>query len=399
MEKCQLFGIMNLVIIMKVAGIIVEYNPLHNGHLHHILETRKKSNCDYLVAVMSGNFTQRGEVAMIDKFARTKMALQNHVDLVIELPFVFSVQSADIFAYTSVAILNHLLVDEIYFGSEAGNLDELYHLSNILDSDEYNILVKKYLDLGNSYPTSSDLAVKDLSTSTAYSLPNNILGIHYIRAIKKLGSNIKVCTIKRVDTNYFDEYTVGKDIQSATAIRKMIKENIDISKFVPENVSNILKNRKIIDLEMFKESLKYKILSATKKDLASIFNINEGLENRIKKIDDFDTVKDLIFQLITRRYTNSKIRRSLIHILCNTEKEVLMNFDIPYLRILGMNVKGKSYLNQIKKDLKVPLLSKISDKKHPYLEMELKASKIYSMASDIDVFKEELKPPLFLHFD
>ena len=214
-----------------------------------------------------------------------------------------------------------------------------------------------------------------------------------------MGSKIKVCTIKRVETNYYDEYTVGKDIQSATAIRKMIKENLDITKFIPSNVYNIIKDRKIIDLEMFKESLKYKILSATKEDLASVFNINEGLENRIKKINDFDSVEDLISQLITRRYTNSKIRRSLIHILCNTEKEMLRDFDIPYLRILGMNTKGQSYLNIIKKDLKVPLLSKISDKKHPYLEMELKVSKIYSMASDIDVFKEELKPPLFLHFD
>ncbi len=384
---------------MKVAGIIVEYNPLHNGHLHHILETRKKSNCDYLIAVMSGNYTQRGEVAMIDKFSRTKMALQNHVDLVIELPFVFSVQSADIFAYTSVAILNHLKVDEIYFGSESGNIEELVELSNILASEEYNTLILKYSKEGNSYPTSSALAVADLTKSTAYSLPNNILGIHYISAVKKLKSKIKVCTIDRVDTNYYDEFTKGKDIQSASAIRKMIKNNEEIKQYVPTNVYKILEGRKIIDLEMFSESLKYKILSATKEDLKAIFNINEGFENRIKKIRNFDSVEDLISQIITRRYTNSKIRRSLIHILCNTEKSIVNSFEIPYLRILGMNSKGQSYLNIIKKDLEIPLISKITDKKHPYLEMELKASKIYSMASDIDVFKEELKPPIFLHFD
>jgi predicted nucleotidyltransferase len=385
--------------IMKVAGIIVEYNPLHNGHLHHILETRKISNCDYLIAVMSGNFTQRGEVAMIDKFTRTKMALLNHVDLVIELPFVFSVQSADIFAYTSVAILNHLKVDEIYFGSESGNIDELFHLSDILDSEEYNKLVLKYSKQGNSYPTSSDLAVKDLTSSTIYNLPNNILGIQYISAVKKLKSNIKICTIKRIETNYYDEYTLGKDIQSASAIRKMINNNEDIKDYVPKNVFDLLDGRKIVNLEMFTEYFKYKIHSATKEDIEAVFNINEGFENRVKKIKDFSSVEDLISQLITRRYTNSKIRRSLIHILCNTEKSVLNSFEVPYLRILGMTSAGQGYLNIIKKDLEVPLISKITDKKHPYLEMELKASKIYSMVSDTDVFKEELKPPIFLHFD
>lgn len=384
---------------MKVAGIIVEYNPLHNGHLHHILETRKKSNCDYLIAVMSGNFTQRGEPAMIDKFTRAKMALLNHVDLVIELPFVFSVQSADIFAYTSVAILNHLKVDEIYFGSESGNIDELFYLSDILDSEEYNNLVLKYSKEGNSYPTSSDLAMRELTDTKIYNLPNNILGIHYIRAVKKLKSNISVCTIKRVETDYYSEFTKGKDIQSASAIRKMLKNNEDIKNYVPSNVNELLNDRKIVDLEMFTEHLKYKIHSATKEDLEAIFNISEGFENRIKKVNNFDSVEDLISQIITRRYTNSKIRRSLMHILCNTLKTTVTSFEIPYIRILGMTSKGQSYLNSIKKEIDVPLISKISDNKHPYLEMELKASKIYSMISDIDVFKEEFKPLILLHND
>ncbi len=384
---------------MKVVGIIVEYNPLHNGHLHHILETRKKSECDYLIAVMSGNFTQRGDVAMIDKFTRTKMALQNHVDLVIELPFVFSVQSADIFAYTAVAILNHLKVDELYFGSEEGKLDELVTLSKLLESDEYNQLVSKYSKAGNSYPTSSSLAVKDLNGSNIYDLPNNILGIHYLRAIKKLNSPMKARTIKRVETNYYDEFAQGKSIQSATTIRKMIKQNDTVTPYIPANVNDLLINRKIIDLEMFKEYFKYKIFSATKKDLKATFNISEGFENRIKKITDFTSVDDLISQLITRRYTNSKIRRSLIHILCNTPKTILNSFEIPYIRILGMNQAGQSYLNHIKKALEVPLIAKVTNNLHPYLDMELKASKIYSLVSDIDVFKEEFEPLILMHFD
>ncbi len=383
---------------MKVAGIIVEYNPLHNGHLHHIQETKKLSNCDYLIAVMSGNFTQRGEPAMIDKFSRTKMALKNQVDLVIELPFVFSVQSADIFAYTSVAILNHLGVDEIYFGSESGNIDELFYLSKVLQSAEYNKLVLEYSKLGNSYPTSSDMAIKKLTNSKIYDLPNNILGIHYINAVKKLKSDIKIKTIKRIEAGYYEEFNKDKSIQSASGIRKMLKTGIDIKNYVPDSVYKILDDRLVVDFNMFTEHLKYKILSATKEDLKGIFNITEGFENRVKKIRDFEDIDDLISQLLTRRYPHSNIRRSLIHILCNTEKNVLTSFEIPYIRILGMNQVGQQYLNLIKKDLTIPLISKISGSKHSYLEMELKASKIYSMVSDIDVFKEELQPPILFAF-
>jgi len=385
--------------IMKVAGIIVEYNPLHNGHLHHILETRTLSNCDYLVAVMSGNFTQRGEPAMIDKFTRTKMALQNHVDLVIELPFVFSVQSADIFASSSVAILNHLCVDEIYFGSESGNIKELEEISEILESEKYNNLVQAFLKEGFSYPTSSDMAIKKLISSDIYDLPNNILGIQYINAAKKLNSKLKVKTIKRISTGYYDEFTNDTNIQSASAIRKMLKSNEDISKYIPESVEALLANRKIIDLNMFSDLLKYKIFSSSNDDLEAIFNITEGFENRIKKVRNFTDIDDLISQIITKRYTNSKIKRSLIHILCGTLKKDLDSLIVPYIRILGMNQTGQKYLNIIKKDLEVPLISKISDDKHPYLEMELTSSKIYSMVSDVDVFKEELLPPIVLHFD
>jgi predicted nucleotidyltransferase len=384
---------------MKVAGIIVEYNPLHNGHLHHILETKKLSNCDYLIAVMSGNFTQRGEPAMIDKFTRTKMALQNHVDLVIELPFVFSVQSADIFASSSVAILNHLGVDEIYFGSESGNIKELEEISDILESVEYNNLVQEFLKEGFSYPTCSDMAIKKQISSDIYDLPNNILGIQYIKAAKKLHSKLKVKTIKRISTDYHDEFIKDTNIQSASAIRKMLRIGEDINKFVPESVATLLIDRKVIDLNMFSELLKYKIFSSSNNDLEAIFNITEGFENRIKKVNNFTDIDDLISQIITKRYTNSKIKRSLIHILCGTSKKVLDSLTVPYIRILGMNQFGQKYLNIIKKDLKVPLVSKISDSKHPYLDLELTSSKIYSMVSDVDVFQKELLPPLILHFD
>lgn len=384
---------------MKTAGIIVEYNPLHNGHRHHILETRKKSGCDCLVAVMSGNFTQRGEPAVIDKFTRTKMALLNGVDLVIELPFLLTIQSADIFAFSSISLLNYLGVDELYFGSESGNVDELFELSNILNSREYNKLIKAFLKEGNSYPTSSALAVKELSDTKQYNKPNNILGIHYINAVNELNSKMKIKTIKRIKSNHHDTLKKDTKIQSASAIRKLLEAHKDISEFVPNSVYELLKDRTYVDLESFYKCLKYEIISSSKEDLYKIFGMTEGLENRIKSIKEFHSVEDLIKKTISKRYTNSKIKRSLVHILCQTKKELLSNIEVPYIRILGMNDTGKKYLNSVKKDLKVPLISKVTEHIHPYLDTELKVSRLYSLVSDKNIFKEEFQPVIYEHND
>jgi predicted nucleotidyltransferase len=341
---------------------------------------------------MSGNFTQRGEPAMIDKFTRTKMALSNRVDLVIELPMVFSVQSANMFAYTSVSLLHHLQVDEIYFGSESGDIEELESVANLIDSEAYNTLVKRFLKEGYSYPTSSDKAIRHLTTSTIYDSPNNILGIQYIKAAKKLQSKITLKTFQRHEAGYYSTLIEGSHIQSATSIRKMAKKNEDIKNFVPKSVLQLLQGRSIVTIDDFKNHFAYLIKSSTKNDLANIFGMTEGLENRILKAHDFDDMDDLILQIISRRYTNGKIKRILMHMICNTKTDLIKGFDIPYIRVLGMNTKGQAYLSQIKKDLTVPLITKIKNKKHPYLEHELRASKVYSMVSDKDVFQMEFDP-------
>jgi len=345
---------------------------------------------------MSGNFTQRGEPALIDKFTRTKMALYNKVDLVIELPMVFSVQSANMFAYTSVSLLNHLHVDEIYFGSESGEIKELESIADLLESTEYNDLVKAFLSEGFSYPTASDKAVRKLTSSAVYDSPNNILGIQYIKSARKLKSTIKIKTFQRHEAGYYSNIIEGSHIQSATSIRKKALENEAISNYVPKNVHELLLGRKLVSLDDFKDQLEYIINSATKDDLKNIFGITEGLENRIIKCKDFDDVNDLILQIISRRYTNSKIKRILIHMLCNTKDDLIKGFDIQYIRVLGMNLQGKKYLNTIKKDLTVPLITKIKAEKHPYLEHELRASKIYSLMSDRDIFKQEFKPVIII---
>ena len=380
---------------MKTVGIITEYNPLHNGHLHHINETKRLSNADRLICVMSGNFTQRGEPAILDKFTRTKWALNNGVDLVIELPFAFTVQNADIFASTSVSILNHLGVDEIYFGSETGDITELEELGKILETDVYNDLIKLFLKDGNSYPTSSDLAMKQLYPNSSFDLPNNILGIQYILAGKKLKSKIKFKTIKRLSANYFDDELHSSSIQSATAIRKLLKEGKDISHYVPKDVAKSLTTRKLVSYEDFLPTFRYIFKSSTKEDLNEIFNIKEGIENRLLKIKSYNSVQDLINKALTRRYTNSKIKRTLAHILCNTKKNIITSFEIPYIRILGMNDIGRKHLNEIKHDLTVPLISKVKEGIHPYLDIEIRTSRVYSLVSDKDIYKQEFKQPIY----
>lgn len=377
---------------MKKVGIIVEYNPLHNGHIHHINEVKRLSKCDVLICVMSSSFTQRGEPAIIDKFTRTKFALQNGIDLVIELPFVFTVQNADIFAYTSVGILDKLGVEEIYFGSESNDIEELEKLGNMLDNEEYNDLVKSYLKQGNSYPTSSDLAMKDVYPNTDFDQPNNILGIQYIMAGKALNSSITFHTIKRLSTNYFDELKPDTAIQSASAIRKLIINHQPIHSYVPQDVAHAFESRKAVTYDDFYPMLSNILLRATKEELKDIFHVQEGLENRILKIATFSSIEDFIEQVISRRYTNSKLKRMIAHILCNIKQSDIPSFDIPYIRVLGMNNQGQRFLHTIKHTIDVPLYTKIKEGLHPYLDIELRVSKIYSLASDLNIYLEEFKP-------
>lgn len=375
---------------MKTVGIIVEYNPFHNGHLHHINETRRLSNCDYLICVMSGNFTQRGEPAITDKFTRTRMALNNGIDLVVELPFVFTVQNADIFAQTSVDILHHLNVDEIYFGSENADVQQLERIGNIMQGSDYNRLVKAHMNEGNSYPTSSDKAMKEIYPNDAFELPNNILGIQYILSGKKLNTKIKFHTIKRISTNYFDEIKTESNIQSASSIRKLIKNSVPYNNYVPDNVTELITEANFVSYNDFYNEFKYIINSKTKSEIKGIFNINEGFENRFLKMKNFTDVDDLISQLLTRRYTNSKVKRMMAHILCNTKQSLISDFNIPYIRILGMNDNGKAYLNKIKHDLEIPLISNVKEKIHPYLDHEIQVSRVYSSALKRDLIKDEI---------
>lgn len=368
---------------MESIGIIAEYNPFHNGHLYHLKKIKEKYKSSPIILVMTGNFTERGDVAIIDKWKRTKIALESGADLVIELPFPFATQSADYFSYGAITLLEKLNVTKVIFGSESNNLETIKLIAKTQNNNEdFDKLVKVYSKLGKNYPTAISLAIKDL-TGEEITTPNDLLGVSYVKTILKYNYKITPETIKRTN-NYHDE-ELNDDISSATSLRKALKEKKDISNQIPEYTLKYISDLHF--MEDYFQLLKYKII--TEKDL-SIYNmVDEGIDKLLKKqILLSVSYNDLLERLKSKRYTYNKLQRMLLHILCNFTKEDKNNFkDITYIRILGLNNTGRKYLNEIKKDLTIPLISKIKKDQDPMLDFEIETSKIYAL--NLDPSKQE----------
>lgn len=369
---------------MKSIGIIAEYNPFHNGHLYHINKIKEKYKDYSIILVMTGNFTERGDCAIIDKWKRSEIALKHGIDLVVELPYPFATQSADFFAYGAVTLLEKLNVEKIVFGSESDDVSSLELIAKTqIDNPKFDRLVKIYSKFGNNYPTALSLALSDL-THKKIDEPNDLLGISYIKTILKNNYKIKYETIKR--TNNYHELELSDNLSSASAIREALKNNIDISSDVPKDTINYYSNLHFIN-DYF-DILKYKIMT---EDLDIYQTVEEGIDKLLKKhINKANNYDELIKLVKTKRYTYNKISRMLLHILCNFTKEKANLFkDISYIRILGFNDTGKSYLNSIKKDISIPIISKITKEKDPMLEFELQTTNIYNLKNNSYKKEEE----------
>lgn len=358
---------------MKAVGIICEYNPFHNGHLYHLKQVKKMCKDYTVILVMSSSFLQRGEVSMINKWDKTKIALDLGIDLVIELPFCFSTQSADIFAKGAITILNHLKVDKLIFGSELNDIDLLNKLATYQLTDQYNKKVKQNLKEGINYPKALAKALKE-TNNIEINTPNDILGISYIKEIKKLNSKITPLTIKRTN-DYHSEKLNGK-ITSAKSIRLALKNKQDIKNYVPKITTKYL--TKPIFIDDYFNLLKYKILSED--HLEKYLTVDEGIENRLKKfIVNSNSISELINNVKTKRYTYNKISRMLVHILCNfTKEEALKYTKINYIRPLGFNSLGQKYLNQVKKEIEIPIITKYNK----LLDLELRITSVYASILD-----------------
>jgi len=360
-----------------MVGIIAEYNPFHNGHLYHLNKVKEMYPDKTITLVLVGNFLNRGDVSIIDKFDKTKLALKYGVDLVIELPFVFATQSADIYAYGAIKLLDSLNCEYLVFGSESNDLDKLYKIAEYQINNDIDI--KKYLKQGYNYPTSLSKALEK-ETNLKIDTPNDLLAISYIKAILKLKSNIKPICIKR--TNDYHSLDTNNDIISATSIRNLLKENKDISKYVPNETLKYIKN---ISIENYFYILKHQIIID---DLTKYQDVDKTLEVLLKKhIIDCNSMEELINNVKSKNYTYNKIKRCLIHILCGYTKQ---ECNIDYIRILGFNNKGQEYLNKIKKDISLPILTNFK----PLLNYELQIDKIYSLITDNEILKKELNGPI-----
>ena len=369
---------------MKAIGIIAEYNPFTNGHLYH-LNTIKEKYPDYtIVVVMNSHFTQRGNVSILDKWKRCEIALKLGVDLVVELPFPFATQSADFFAYGAITLLEQLKVEKVIFGSESDSIDDIEEIAKAqIDNQELDQLVKVYSKLGNNYPTALSNAIYDL-TGKKINTPNDLLGVSYIKTIIQNHYQIKPETIKRTNDYHSQELQING---SASSIREALKRNEKVNAYIPDIELDYLNNLHF--LEDYFPLLKYKII--TESDLSIYQTVEEGMDHLLKKeISNCNSLEELIEKIKSKRYTYNKITRMLIHILCNFTKEKAKDFQkITYIRLLGFNQKGKEYLNSIKKEVDIPIISKITREKDKMLEFEIETTKIYDIPYQENLFKKE----------
>ena len=334
------------MIFIKTIGLIAEYNPFHNGHLYQLKKIKELFPDSLIILILNGYFTQRGTISIQTKEAKTKIALENNIDLVIELPFIYGTQSSDNFALYSIKLLEKLHTDYLVFGSESNNLELLKKVANIqLNDTNYPLRVKSYLENGINYPTA---LAKALNIIEDINKPNDLLGISYIKAINKLNSKIEPITIKRT-SDYHDTYSTSSII-SASNIRQKLINKEDISPYLPSySLTSIIE----FDEDKLLTLLKFKIL--TDKDLSAYLDVDEGIEFRLLKVvNQTKTLDELIQNVKTKRYTYNKISRMLTHILIGLTKKDAHQATMDYLKILGFSKEGQSYLKKIRKDLDLP---------------------------------------------
>ena len=362
---------------MDVIGIIAEYNPFHNGHIYHIEKIKEKYPDSILILVLNGYFLERGEISILTKEEKTKIALDYGLNIVLELPFIYGTQSADVFADISVKLLNNYHVNKIIFGSECNDVKLLSKIAKLQFDDNFDKDVILYLDEGCNYPTA---LAKTCNVKFDFN-PNDLLGISYIKSIIKNNFDITPECILR--TNGYHDINSNEDIVSASNIRSKMKENEDISKYLPNDVINNLIR---IDYSLFFKLIKSKII--TDNNLQDYVDVDEGIEYRLKKyVIKANNLDEFIKLIKTKRYTYNKINRMLIHILVGLKKSDNLK-AIDYTKILGFDKKGLNYLNEIKNNIVIP--NGVNTKSNTF-KYELQASLIYDLINNTNTFLFELK--------
>ena len=393
-------------------GIIAEYNPFHNGHSYHIQNTKVLTGADFVVAVMTGNFTQRGNTSVVDKWEKTKMALNGGADLVIELPTIYSISSAENFANGAIKILNTLgIVDSISFGMEADDISTLNNISNVLymEPPEYKAILEHELSKGSSFPKARENALmmylNDIKRyANVLKGSNNILAIEYLKALKKQKSNLVPIGVKR-EKVYYNSTKIIDEYASATGIRNLLLHNQleEVRKVVPAKTYSILLNNirqgtYVLDITTYNNEIIYKLRSMSVKEIANLPDVSEGLEYLIKDASNkTNNLIELINKVKSKRYTQTRVQRILLYALLGiTKKDMEISKKMtPYIRVLGCSENGKMLLSQINSKAKVITSFKKFEKSNKnrkikrMLEIDKKATDIYTLG-----YKKESKAGL-----
>ncbi|MCM3625993.1 nucleotidyltransferase [Paenibacillus glycanilyticus] len=393
---------------MRTVGLIVEYNPFHNGHQYHLQESVKIANADAVVAVMSGHFLQRGEPAVMDKWARTEAALRGGCDLVLELPTAYATQAAEWFAYGAVSLLEATgVVDAFCFGTESGEIDALQEAARLIahEPPEFQVMLREALDGGVSYPSAYSTAIAAYLTAAGrheaasfpFAQPNHTLGLHYLIALERIKGRMRPYTIRREKSEYGQTTVTDSAIASATAIRRLLLEGGELEAsrpLVPASTFDVMQRewasgRSPVSWANFAHPLLHAAVTHTPDQLAGYREMMEGLEYRLlqslpKLVNTgFETLLD---ELKTKRYTRTKLQRALLSILLHHKKEDFtpekLAAGVQYIRVLGFTAKGQELLRRMKKEAKLPVL--LSAARSPvdsrYLELDTQASAVYMLA-------------------
>lgn len=361
---------------MNVVGIIAEYNPMHNGHVYNIKKAKELSGADYVIVIMSGSFTEQGNISVINKFDKAKIAIANGADMVIELPTIYAISSAESFAFGAVSILNSLgVITHLAFGAESENICNLNEIANtyLCNKDEIVAKTKAYskqgLNSGKSYTKSLN---EYITVSEDTTLPNNILAIEYLKALIALKSQIKPVLVHRLNSSHNDkEMSNTSEFASSTSIRRVLSdttltlnEKLDkISSSVPENTREYLKNNKFNLNEDLWNNLKYEIIKLNVEGLKEIQEVTEGLENKLyKQALTCNSYEQYIFSIKSKRYTLSKIKRICVYILLGITKEKYAKLkDVNYARILKVKKTCPELLSQICSKANTTVITKVTD--------------------------------------
>lgn len=402
---------------MKLCAIICEYNPFHFGHWYHIQKAKELSGCDGVLCIMSGNFTQRAEPTIVDKYVRASMALNGGADIVVQMPTAYACSSAEIYALAGVKIANSFKnVTHISFGCECENFELLKELANYLadEPEEYKEALKKYLDEGNSIVLSRQKAIEQLvkeekvsfsnitETIDALQQPNNILALEYLKALKRTNSSIEPIFVERGCSEYHSEDINGKDT-SATAIRSRLLKTEKTSKvkrlmpkFSYALLKDHLKDFGLPSLELFNDICMFKLKTTSKDVIKNIYDVTEGLENRFKECSkDKKILNEVLLDVKSKRYTYTRLKRIVLRLVLDIEKSVIEKIyeidKLPYIKVLGFSSENPELLSEVNANTDLIIrnknvvenpskfykeLSEIEDRANALYNLLLKKSKI-----------------------